>query len=389
MIKFYTPKEWHSLFDCPSLIIDNWGKIWAADQYYMVLSGEPCGRIDYQGGKIYGKDLGYGMLAEPIAYLETKNGVTRILDAKKGLSSAPILYIQDDKVYTPEQWTSLFDTPGGYIKKENPSDGTPSGKSSGTTASRKSSGGSARSGISLGGELGLLAGIALFLLIGNGVEAMFETPIWLALAGVLLATVLILRKVSGGPEIVRLKLSTLGNGMDPAKLSLCKVNAAICAGVMFFTFVLAAAMCMSATIGDPDSLFMRAAFSLKLILFALMAGMYWLEYLVFRNAMLLGRMRFWPIKAADAQQKNAVPEAFRAQPHDKAEPEAYEDMLHRKYTLPDDPEEPVPSVKPEGEPIGDAATEADLPQTKPGQNADNKKAAPVKVKVVAKKQPKK
>lgn len=103
MIKFYTPKEWNSLFDCPSLIIDNWGKIWAADQYQMVLSGEPCGRIDYEGGKIYGKDLGYGMFAEPIAYLETKNGVTRIMDAKKGLFSAPILYIQDDKVYTPEQ----------------------------------------------------------------------------------------------------------------------------------------------------------------------------------------------------------------------------------------------------------------------------------------------
>lgn len=365
MIKFYTPKEWHSLFDCPSLIIDDWGKIWAADQYYMVLSGEPCGKIDYQGGKIYGKDLGYGMFAEPIAYLESKNGVTRIMDAKKGLFSSPMLYIQDDKVYTPEQWTSLFDTPGGYIKKENPSDGTPS---------EKSSGDSARGGISLGGELGLLAGIALFLLIGNGVEAMFRTPIWLVLAGVLLATVLILRKVSGGPEIVRLKLSTLSKGMDPAKLSLCKVNAAICAGVMFFTFVLSAAMCMSATIGDPDSFFMRVAFSLKLILFALMAGMYWLEYLIFRNAMLLGRMRFWPIKAADAQQKNAVPEAFRAQPHDKAEPEAYEDMLHRKYTLPDGPEEPVHTVSHEAAPEPSPAT--------------GKKAVPVKVRPVTAKQSK-
>ena len=374
MIKFYTPKEWHSLFDCPSLIIDDWGKIWAADQYYMVLSGEPCGKIDYQGGKIYGKDLGYGMFAEPIAYLESKNGVTRIMDAKKGLFSSPMLYIQDDKVYTPEQWTSLFDTPGRYIKKENPSDGTPSEKSSGSTASGKSSGDSARGGISLGGELGLLAGIALFLLIGNGVEAMFRTPIWLVLAGVLLATVLILRKVSGGPEIVRLKLSTLSKGMDPAKLSLCKVNAAICAGVMFFTFVLSAAMCMSATIGDPDSFFMRVAFSLKLILFALMAGMYWLEYLIFRNAMLLGRMRFWPIKAADAQQKNAVPEAFRAQPHDKAEPEAYEDMLHRKYTLPDGPEEPVHTVSHEAAPEPSPAT--------------GKKAVPVKVRPVTAKQSK-
>ena len=72
---------------------------------------------------------------------------------------------------------------------------------------------------------------------------------------------------------------------------------------MFFTFILAATMCMSATIGDPDSFFLSVAFSLKLILFALMAGMYWLEYLIFRNAMLLGRIGFWPMKAADTQQK--------------------------------------------------------------------------------------
>ena len=386
MIKFYTPKEWHSLFDFPSLVIDNWGKIWAADQYYMVLSGEPCGRIDYQGGKIYGKDLGYGMFAEPIAYLETKNGVTRIMDAKKGLFSSPMLYIQDDKVYTPEQWTSLFDAPGGYIKNENPFDSTPSGNSSGSTASGKSSGGSARSGFSLGGELGLLAGIALFLLIGNGVEAMFETPIWLVLAGVVLATVLILRKVSGGPEIARLRLSSLSKGMDPAKLSLCKLNAAICAGLLFAALPVTMALCIARVFG---TIHFGLAPSLGFMLFAVMGALYWLEYLVFRNAMLLGKINFWPMKAADTQQKNAVPEAFRAQPHDMSKPEAYEDMLRRKYTLPDDPEKPAPSVKPEGEPVGAASAEADIPQTQTGQNADNKKAAPVKVKVVAKKQPKK
>ena len=128
---------------------------------------------------------------------------------------------------------------------------------------------------------------------------------------------------------------------------------------------------------------MSVAFSLKLILFALMAGMYWLEYLIFRNAMLLGRIGFWPMKAADTQQKNAVPEAFRAQPHDMSKPEAYEDMLRRKYTLPDDPEEPVPSVKPEGEPIGDAAAELDTPQAQPIPNTNSKKEVPQKVKVKA------
>ena len=120
MIKFYTPKEWRSFFECPSLIIDKEGKIWAADAYYKIVFGEPSGRIDYSAGKIYGKDLGYGMFSEPIAYLETQNGVTRVLDAKKGLFSSPILYIQNDKVYTPEQWTSVIDAPSGYIKHDGP-----------------------------------------------------------------------------------------------------------------------------------------------------------------------------------------------------------------------------------------------------------------------------
>lgn len=120
MTKFYTPKEWHSLFDCPCLIIDDGGIIWAADEYYKLLFAEPSGRIDYTGGKIYGKDLGYGMFSEPIAYLETKNGVTRVLDAKKGLFSSPILYIKDNKVYSPEQWTSIFDSPSGYIDHDGP-----------------------------------------------------------------------------------------------------------------------------------------------------------------------------------------------------------------------------------------------------------------------------
>lgn len=129
MMKIYTPKEWHSLFDCPNLIIDDEGKIWSADNYYKVLFGEPSGRIDYAGGKIYGKDLGYGMFSKPIAYLETKNGVIQVLDAKKGLFSSPILYIKDNKVYTPEQYCAIFDAPSGYIQKKDKSSSTDTGAS--------------------------------------------------------------------------------------------------------------------------------------------------------------------------------------------------------------------------------------------------------------------
>lgn len=158
MIKCYTPKQWHSLFDCPSLIIDEEGKIWAADEYYKVLFGEPSGRIDYAGGKIYGKDPGYGMFSEPIAYLETKNGVIQVMDAKNGLFSSPILYIQDNKVYTPEQWTSIWNCPGGYLKEDQPSGGGHSGSSSGNGHSGGSSSSSSGGG-------GTLTGILAFVLL--------------------------------------------------------------------------------------------------------------------------------------------------------------------------------------------------------------------------------
>ena len=53
MLQFYTPKQWYSLFQCPSLIIDDEGKIWKADEYFAIISGAPVGRVDYARGCIY------------------------------------------------------------------------------------------------------------------------------------------------------------------------------------------------------------------------------------------------------------------------------------------------------------------------------------------------
>lgn len=183
MIKLYTPKQWHSLFDCPSLIIDNDGKIWEADSYYKILSGEPSGRIDYAGGKVYGRDLGYGMFSEPIAYLETKNGVIRVMDAKEGISSSPILYIENDKVYTPEQYCAVFDAPSGYIRQEDQRRSADS--SAGTSVSGADYSGGASSGLGLwllkAGGL-MLAG---YCVIGGIANAL---PIW---ASILLGIILV------------------------------------------------------------------------------------------------------------------------------------------------------------------------------------------------------
>lgn len=182
-MKFYTPKEWYSLFECPSLIIDDEGKIWAADAYYKILFGEPSGRIDYAGGKIYGKDLGYGIFSEPIAYLETKNGVTRVLDAKKGLFSSPILYIQNDKVYTPEQWTSIFDSPSGYIKNDGPPPEGPVIYDPPPVGGGKSGG---SSGSSSGGGSTLIAVLSVAMVLALPAILFNITNIFIVLAGIYL-----------------------------------------------------------------------------------------------------------------------------------------------------------------------------------------------------------
>lgn len=171
MIKIYTPKQWYSLFDCPRLVIDDQGLIWAADEYYKVLFGSPSGKIDYSAGKIYGKGLGYDLFEEPIAYLSTKNGVTEVQDAKQGVFSAPILYIKDNKIYTPEEYCSIFDVPSGYIKEDQPSSGGYSGSSSGSSSggghSGSSSGSSSGGGSPLIGILSVVLVLALPALLFN------------------------------------------------------------------------------------------------------------------------------------------------------------------------------------------------------------------------------
>lgn len=183
MLQFYTPREWYSLFNCPSLIVDDNGRIWSADEFYKILFGEPSGRIDYAGGKIYGKDLGYGLMAEPIAYLETKNGTIEVRDAKKGLFSAPILYIRDDKVYTPERFFSLFDNPNGFVKredKEDPDTGSDSASDANSggfhTGSGDSSGG-APSGVIGPALLKIGGGMLLLYCVVIGLGA--AMPLWL------------------------------------------------------------------------------------------------------------------------------------------------------------------------------------------------------------------
>lgn len=147
MMKIYTPKEWLSLFGgSPSLVIDDNGYIYSADGYYKIISDRPIGKMDNR--YIYGKDF-----RTPIARLERKNGRTEVYDEKAGIFSAPILYIQNDKIYTPDEYLRIFGgNTSGYIKRDTSSGG-------GTSSNGSSSGGGCL------GEMGIFGVIiGIFLL---------------------------------------------------------------------------------------------------------------------------------------------------------------------------------------------------------------------------------
>jgi len=130
MLELYTPKEWNSLFGgAPMLIIDDEGYIYNREDYYKLISGEAIGWIDFETGAIYGERR--GILAEPIGYIRKKDQrVLEIYDRTPGFLTEPILYIDEGKIYTREEYTKLFDgTPTGYVKENNP----PTGKGPGKT----------------------------------------------------------------------------------------------------------------------------------------------------------------------------------------------------------------------------------------------------------------
>lgn len=195
MIEVYTPKQWLSAFGgCPKLVIDDDGYIYDASDYYKVMGGSHIGRIDYARGHIYGK--GYAdMLTSPIGYIEKKGDVTKVYDEVPSLMVSPILYIEGDKVYTPDEYTRILGgRPTAYLKREGKDD---VGQAHSDAPSSVQPGGSGSSGGSDGAGLGALGGLALKL--GGILLAMYcviggvslAMPIWLSVTlGILLLAVL-------------------------------------------------------------------------------------------------------------------------------------------------------------------------------------------------------
>ena len=315
MLQFYTPNEWYSLFQCPSLIVDDMGKIWKADDYYTIISGTPVGRVDYARGCIYGEDLGYGLLAAaPIAYLETKNGVIQVLDGKKGLFSAPILYIKDDKVYTPEQYTALFDAPSGYIKKEAKEEKEEKetvGVSSyfGKSDSSDSSGGGVSPGCLPGcleGELGIIAFFVAVLLVGNFLDSIAKEPGRLAMFIIMVVELLIPTRLRGFKDAFLLRWKHVIAGNSPELISLCKKNAAICAGLSIVPLVI------------PCIIVIANSKYAWIVALPIVVYIFCAYYFTIRRLMVKKSIPLWPCKenARETGSKSSVrqpPEAKKAE----------------------------------------------------------------------------
>ena len=122
MIKFYTPKNWISVFDAPSIIIDDDGLIYTESEYYK-LSKTACGRVDTKTGYIYGKGY-YSGLTAPIGMVKQEHNCIEIYgDDFASIMAVPIYYIQGDAIYTAEEYGKVFKQAEGYIKREAAADG--------------------------------------------------------------------------------------------------------------------------------------------------------------------------------------------------------------------------------------------------------------------------
>lgn len=126
MIKLYTPPEWYSVFNNPTIIIEDDGMIYSDADYYSILRS-PIGKIDYNTGYIYGSDYN-DFFPRPIGKMTVKNDVTVIYGENfNDLLPRPLFFVRDNRVYTYDEFYSIFPSASAYI------DGAFPGSSSSTT----------------------------------------------------------------------------------------------------------------------------------------------------------------------------------------------------------------------------------------------------------------
>ena len=120
MTKIYTPKQWRQYFRCASIIIDDDGRIFSADDYYKTFRS-PIGKVDYSKNYIYGEDYS-STFATPIAQMVQNGDEIRVYEYGGGVFADPILYIKNKKIYTPDEYFRIFGgEASGYIEEDEKS----------------------------------------------------------------------------------------------------------------------------------------------------------------------------------------------------------------------------------------------------------------------------
>ena len=120
MLEIYTPKAWFSFFyEYPEIVIDDDGKIYTKEDYFKFIRDYPIGMIDFDNGYIYGKDYA-SLIRYPIGKYVKKDYYDCIYGPDYGdFMPEPILYIVDNKIFTPAEFHAFKLTPKdpvGFIK---------------------------------------------------------------------------------------------------------------------------------------------------------------------------------------------------------------------------------------------------------------------------------
>ena len=194
MFEIYTPKAWFSIFGgSESLRIDDNGYIYTLKEATRVFGGNPCGKIEWSEGKIYGKDFA-NFTRAPIGYMKTdSDGVIEVYNDVPGFTAAPVLYIKKNvdnvgEVYTAENYLSVIRRdPCGYIKPMPVIGTPPPPPTPPTPPDPPPVDGKITSLIPAG--VWVVLGIAIFLLFGEEIGEKLSNPVfvisWLGLSALM------------------------------------------------------------------------------------------------------------------------------------------------------------------------------------------------------------
>lgn len=148
MYKIYTPNEWYTTFGCASLIIEDDGFIYNGEDYNGIMP-VPIGKIDYAKGLIFDKSY-QDYMPRAIGSIEDKGDVKVIYGEDfREIMPKPLLYIQNNRIYTAEEFYSITPSVSGYVSGGNNSVQSYTSSSStysSSTSSAGSSGTSSKSG---------------------------------------------------------------------------------------------------------------------------------------------------------------------------------------------------------------------------------------------------